>query len=123
MENRQLLRVAPVGLDPLSWLARDHRGCGDGALVPEPCQLAMDAISTTARFVAEVQLTMSRKLLHHLVSTCVTKQTRDMRYSEVEPLMVPRLWSTHEGAPQDDASLKPGLEIASGIPAGPAGNK
>ncbi len=28
-----------------------------------------------------------------VLSTCVTKQTRDMRYSEVETLMVPTLWS------------------------------
>jgi hypothetical protein len=40
---------------------------GHGALVTQPCPLAMDAVSTPARFIAEVELTMSREPLRHLV--------------------------------------------------------
>src|SRR5271156_65495 len=67
VENRQLLRVAPVGLNPLSWLPWDHRRCSHGALMSQPCQLAMDPVSTPARFIAKVELAMPRKLLRHLV--------------------------------------------------------
>jgi hypothetical protein len=55
-----------VGLHPFAWLARDHRRRGYGALVPKGRELAMDAISATACFIAEVELTMPGELLRHL---------------------------------------------------------
>jgi hypothetical protein len=58
VEERQLLRVAPIGLDPLARLTWDHRGCRHGALMSERCQLAMDAVPTPTCFIAEVELTM-----------------------------------------------------------------
>jgi hypothetical protein len=66
MKNRQLLRILPIGLDPLARLAWDHGRRGHGALVPEASNLAIDAITTTACFVAEVELAVPGKLLRHL---------------------------------------------------------
>jgi len=58
---------------------------------------------------------LSKKSVSHEV--CVASY--DLYAQEVRGLAA----STREGTPQDDASLKPGLEIASAIPAGPAGNR
>jgi hypothetical protein len=66
VQDRQLLRVAPVGLDPLAWLARNQRGCCDRATVAQRCELAVDVVPATAGVVAEVQLAMLRKSLRHL---------------------------------------------------------
>ncbi|XWK71500.1 hypothetical protein RBB82_12995 [Tunturiibacter lichenicola] len=65
MQDRQLLRIAPVGLDPLARLARDHRRRDHNALVPKRSELAMDAVTTTTRFIAEVELPMLRASLGH----------------------------------------------------------
>jgi hypothetical protein len=67
VQDGQLLRIAPIGLDPFPWLARDHRRRGHRALVSKSRQLAVNTISTTASFIAEVELTMPRELLRHLV--------------------------------------------------------
>jgi hypothetical protein len=56
MEDCQLLRIAPVGLDPLSWLAWNHRRRGHGAAMSQACELAMDSVPATARFIAEIKL-------------------------------------------------------------------
>ena len=66
VQNRQLLRIASVGLDPFSRLARDHGRRSHGALVPEARELAMNAVPTAACLVAEVELTMLGELLRHL---------------------------------------------------------
>src|SRR5277367_1628737 len=66
VQDRQLLRIAPVGLDPLARLARDHRWRDHDALVSERSELAMDAVPTTTRFVAEVELPVLRESLRHL---------------------------------------------------------
>src|SRR5712671_4654069 len=63
VQNRQLLRIASVGLDPFARLARDHGRRGHGTLVPEAGELAVDAIATAACLVAEVKLTMPGELL------------------------------------------------------------
>jgi hypothetical protein len=56
MNDRQLLRVLAVGLDPFAGLARDHRWYSHTALVPQCRELAMDAIPASACFIAEVKL-------------------------------------------------------------------
>jgi hypothetical protein len=66
VQYRQLLRIAPVGLNPLSRLARDHRWRDHHALVPERSELAMNPVPTAARFVAEVELPVLRESLRHL---------------------------------------------------------
>jgi primosomal replication protein N len=44
VEEREPLRVSPIGLDPLAGFTWDHRGCRHGALMSERCKLAMDAV-------------------------------------------------------------------------------
>lgn len=66
VQNGQLLRVAPVGLNSLAGLARDQRRRNHHASVAERGELAMDAVPAAARFVAEVELPMLCKSLGHL---------------------------------------------------------
>jgi hypothetical protein len=63
VKDRQLLRVAPVCLDPLTGLAWDHGRCNNRAVVTEQRELAIDAISAAASLVAEVQGSVSRESL------------------------------------------------------------
>jgi hypothetical protein len=63
MQDRQLLRVAPIGLDPLARLVRDHRRRRNNTLVPEARELAMDVVATAACLIAEVELTVPCELL------------------------------------------------------------
>jgi len=66
MQDRQLLRIAPIGLDPLAWLAWNHRRRGDGTLVSQTGELAINPVPAAARFITEVKLTVPCKLLRHL---------------------------------------------------------
>jgi hypothetical protein len=66
VEDRQLLRIAPVSLDPLAGLVWNHRRRGHDTLVSQGCELAVYPIPTTARFIAEIKLAMPSKLLRHL---------------------------------------------------------
>ena len=51
----ELLRVAPVRLDPVAGLARDQRRRDHGAAVAEPGQLPVEPIAGRTGLVAEVQ--------------------------------------------------------------------
>jgi hypothetical protein len=66
VKDRQLLRVPPVGLDPLTWLARNERGRRHCATMTQRCELAVDVVPATAGLVAEVELAMLGKPLRHL---------------------------------------------------------
>ena len=66
VQDRQLLRVPPVGLDPLTWLARNERGRRHRATMAQRCELAVDVVPATAGLVAEVELTVLREPLGHL---------------------------------------------------------
>lgn len=64
--QRQLLRVPPVGLDPIARLSRNQRRRRDDAAMPEIGELAIDAISASAGFIAEFEPTAV--LLNRLAS-------------------------------------------------------
>lgn len=55
--QRQLLRVPPVGLDPIARLSSNQRRRSDDAAMPEIGELAIDAISASAGFIAEFEPT------------------------------------------------------------------
>src|SRR6516164_541203 len=66
MKDCQLLRVAAVGLDPLTGLAWNHRRCSHSASMSQDCELPVDAIPAATRLIAEVQLSMAGEPLGHL---------------------------------------------------------
>jgi len=59
MQPRQRHRIAPVGLDPLSWPLRDQRRSDHQAGVPESPDLPIQPVSGRPRFVAEMQLAIA----------------------------------------------------------------
>ncbi len=86
VQDRQLLRITPIGLDPLARLARDHRWRDHDALVPKRSELAMDAVPATARFVAEVELPVLRESLRHLGDiVCRVRNHSQEPYRAVPP--------------------------------------
>jgi hypothetical protein len=66
MQDGQLLRVAPVGLDPFSRLTGDHRWRDHNALMAKSSQLAMNAVSASTSLVAEVEFAVLGEPLRHL---------------------------------------------------------
>ena len=66
MQNRKLLRIPAIGLDAFARLARDQGRRDHDALVPEARELAMNAVTKAACFVAEVELAVPCELLRHL---------------------------------------------------------
>ena len=66
VQDRQLLPIAPIGLDPLPWLAWNERSRGNCATVAQRCELAIDVLPATASLIAEVELAMLGKPLGHL---------------------------------------------------------
>lgn len=52
---RQLLRIAPIGFDAFSGLARDQARSDDHATMAEAQKLPIDAIAAAASFIAELQ--------------------------------------------------------------------
>jgi hypothetical protein len=55
MQHRELLGIPAVCLDALARLARDHRGGHNGAAMAEIGEMAIDAVPTAPRLVAELQ--------------------------------------------------------------------
>ena len=53
MQLGEIDRVPPVGLDPISRLARDQRRSNDDALVPGEGQLALNPIAARSGLIAE----------------------------------------------------------------------
>jgi len=60
-------RVAPVGLDPIAWLAWDQGRRHDRAVVTQSLDLAVQPVPGRTGFIANVQLCIARrKLAEHL---------------------------------------------------------
>jgi hypothetical protein len=67
MQDRKLLRIATVRLNPFPRLARNHRRRNYDASVAEHRQLSIDPIPASAGLVTEVELAVSGKPLRQLV--------------------------------------------------------
>ena len=53
MQLGEVDRISPIGLDPISRLARDQRRSHDDALMPGEGQLALNAIAARSGLIAE----------------------------------------------------------------------
>ena len=56
MQLGQVDRVATIGLDPISRVARDQRRSDDDAIVPGKRQLTLNSIAATSGLVTELEL-------------------------------------------------------------------
>src|SRR6202041_1707103 len=64
MQLGEVDRIASVGFDPITWLARDQRRSDHGTFVPDRAQMALDAIAARSGFVAKSQRSVFTGQLH-----------------------------------------------------------
>jgi len=92
----ELLGVAPVGLDPVTRLARDQRRRNDGARVTKLGQLPIEPVAGWTCLVTEVQPSVPLLQLGHQTAHAL-RVSADL--AEVSDLALPSVLSDRHGVP------------------------